>query len=401
MTGASVIVGANLAGGTAAAELREQGFDGPVVLIGAEELPPYERPPLSKEYLRGERSLEEGYVRPAEWWGEHDVETRFGVRAERIDTASRVVVLENGEEVGYVRLLIATGSRNRRFPIPGLDLEGVLDLADCDRIREAAKVGGHVVQVGMGFIGAEVSASLRSLGLDVTVIEPGDVPLQRVLGPEIGAVVRDVHVDHGVAMHFGDVVESFEGSSRVEAVLTKGGKRIECDFAVVGVGVQPNIEIAEGSGLEVQNGIAVDAGLETNVPGVFAAGDVALHDHPVFGRIRVEHYDNALKMGQHAAWSMLGDKKPFDDPHWFWSDQYDTEIQMAGFALSWDEIVYRGDPASRSFSAFYLKDGVLLSVFSMNRSHDVRRSMGLIRAAARPDPAQLRDEAVDLRKLSM
>jgi 3-phenylpropionate/trans-cinnamate dioxygenase ferredoxin reductase subunit len=397
-----VVVGANQAGGTAAAELREQGFDGRVVLIGDDPLPPYERPPLSKEYMRGEQSLESGYLRPEEWWKEHEVETRFGERADRIDTDDRVVVLAGGERIGYDRLLLATGSRNRRVPIPGLDLDGVFGLrtaSDSGGIREAAAKGGHVVLVGMGFIGAEVSASLRSLGLDVTVIAPGEAPLERVLGAEIGGVIRDIHAEHGVTMRFGDVVGSFEGAGRVEAVVTKNGLRVECDFAVVGIGVQPNIEIAENTGIEVQNGIMVDSGLETNVPGVFAAGDVALHDHPIFGRIRVEHYDNALKMGQHAARSILGDKQPFDDPHWFWSDQFDTNIQMGGFALSWDEIVIRGDLEGRSFSAYYLSEGRLLSAFSLNRPRDVRRAMRLIRAGVHPTPEQLRDEDIDLRSL--
>jgi 3-phenylpropionate/trans-cinnamate dioxygenase ferredoxin reductase component len=402
VTGAYVVVGANLAGGTAAAELRRQGHEGPVVLIGEEQHAPYERPPLSKEFMRGEQSLEAGSVRPPGWYEDQHVETRFGVRAERIDTSARTVVLEGGEEIGFEKLLVATGCRNRRFPIPGLDLPGVFDLrtsGDAERIKAAADKGGRVVQVGMGFIGAEIAASLRTLGLEVTAIEGGDVPLQRVLGPEIGAVVRDLHADHGVTMHFGDVVESFEGGSQVEAVVTRAGRRLECDFAVVGVGVQPNIEVAEGSGLDVQNGIVVDPGLETNVPGVFAAGDIALHNHPTFGRIRVEHFDNAHKMGQHAAAAMLGDKKVFDDPHWFWSDQYDANIQMSGFALSWDEIVVRGSREDRSFSAFYLKDGVLLSAFSINRPRDVRRAMRLIRARVRPDPDKLRDEDVDLRTL--
>ena len=397
-----VVVGANQAGGTAAAELREQGFDGRIVLIGEESRPPYERPPLSKEYLRGEQPLEAGYLRPDEWWREHDVETRLGERAARIDPSGRTVVLEGGEEVAFDRLLLATGARNRRLPMPGLDLEGVFDLRTADdagRISEAASEATRVLIVGMGFIGAEVSASLRSLGLEVSVIDPGEAPLHRVLGPEIGGVIRDIHADHGVEMHFGDVVDSFQGDGRVEAVVTRSGRRIECDFAVVGVGVQPNVELAEHAGIEVQNGIVVDAGLETSMAGVFAAGDVALHDHPTFGRIRVEHWDNALRMGQHAARSMLGDKQAFDDPHWFWSDQYDANLQMAGFALSWDEIVYRGDIQDRSFSAFFRKDGRLLSAFSLNRPRDVRRAMRLIRAAVHPDPNQLRDENVDLRAL--
>ena len=182
-------------------------------------------------------------------------------------------------------------------------------------------------------------------------------------------------------------------------MVTRNGKRLGCDFAVVGIGVQPNIEIAEHSGIEVQNGIMVDGGLETNVPGVFAAGDVALHDHPLFGRIRVEHWDNALKMGQHAARSMVGDKRVFDDPHWFWSDQYDINIQMAGFAPSWDEVVYRGRLEDRSFSAFFLREGKLLSALSVNRPRDVRRAMRLIREGTSPTAQQLRDENVDLRAL--
>ena len=397
-----VVVGANQAGGTAAAELREQGFEGRVVLIGDDPRPPYERPPLSKEYLRGEQPLEAGYVRPEAWWQEHDVQTHFGERAERIDTGDRTVMLQGGEEIAYDRLLLATGARNRRLPMPGLDLEGVFDLrtaGDARRISEAASAATQVVIVGMGFIGAEVSASLRSRGLEVTVIDPGETPLHRVLGPDIGAVIRDIHGDHGVRMYFGDVVESFQGDGRVGTVITRSGRRLECDFVVVGVGVQPNVELAENTGIEVQNGIMVDAGLETNVPGVYAAGDVALHDHPTFGRIRVEHWDNALKMGQHAARSMLGDKQAFDDPHWFWSDQYDANLQMAGFASSWDEIAYRGRVEDRSFSAFFLKGGRLLSAFSLNRPRDVRRAMRLIRAGVHPSADQLRDENVDLRAL--
>jgi 3-phenylpropionate/trans-cinnamate dioxygenase ferredoxin reductase subunit len=252
----------------------------------------------------------------------------------------------------------------------------------------------------MGFIGSELAASLRSMGLDVAVVAPGRAPLERALGDEIAAVLRDLHAGHGVEMHFGEVAKAFEGDGRVEAVVTESGSMIECDFAVVAVGVQPNVEIARASGLEVQDGIVVDEGLETSAPGVFAAGDVALHDHPRFGRIRIEHWDNALKMGQHAARAMLGDKRRFDDPHWFWSDQYDATIEMAGFAAAWDEVVFRGEPKSREFSAFFLQDGRLLSSLSLNRPKDVRRSMRLIRAGAAVDPEALRDENVDLRTLS-
>jgi 3-phenylpropionate/trans-cinnamate dioxygenase ferredoxin reductase component len=255
------------------------------------------------------------------------------------------------------------------------------------------------VLVGMGFIGAEVAASLRHLGLDVTVVEVTKTALERVLGPELGRVVEGLHRDHGVEMCFGEAVERFEGAGRFEALTTSGGRRIEADFAVVGVGVEPVTDVARGSGLQIDDGILVDAALRTNVAGVFAAGDVARHDHPTFGPIRVEHYDNALKMGAHVAGTMLGRNEAFDDPHWFWSDQYDADIQMAGVASSWDEMVVRGNMEEREFTAFLLRDGVLVSTFSMNRPKDVRRSMKLIGARARPARAQLEDPDADLRTL--
>ena len=396
---AFVVVGAGEAGGTAAATLREEGFDGDVVLIGAEPMAPYERPPLSKEYLRGES--DHVYVRPPEWYAEHAIDARFGTRAERVDVADSVVELEGGERIPYDQVVIATGSRNRHPPIPGLELAGVLDLrfaSDADAIREAAKNGSKAVLVGMGFIGAEVAASLRELGLDVTVIEVFQTPLERVVGPEIGGAIEALHRDHGVEMIFRDGAERFEGDGRFEALITKEGRRIEGDFAVVGVGVEPVTDVA-GGGVPVDNGIPVDATLRTGAEGVWAIGDVARHDHPVFGAIRVEHFDNAMKMGEHVAKNLLGAGAVFDDAHWFWSDQYDANIQMAGFATEWDDMVVRGSIEDRSFSAFLLKDGQLLSTFSMNRTFDVRRSMPLIAAKLHPERDQLADPDLDLRKL--
>jgi 3-phenylpropionate/trans-cinnamate dioxygenase ferredoxin reductase subunit len=398
----TVIVGASQGGGTTAAALRERGYEGRILLIGAEDRFPYERPPLSKEFLRGEQPLEDAYLRPEGWYAENDVEVRLGTRVQRVDTDGRAVVLEGGERVAFDQAVIATGSRNRRPPVTGIDLEGVLSLRtaeDALAIVAAAKESTHAVLVGMGFIGAEVAASLRRLGLDVTVVEFAETPLQRVLGPELGRVLEELHRDHGVEMFFGEGAERFEGNGRFEVLVTDGGRRIEGDFAVVGIGVEPVTDVAEGSELRIDNGIAVDAALRTNVPGVFAIGDVARHDHPTFGPIRVEHYDNALKMGGHVAGTMLGDDEPFDDPHWFWSDQYDADIQMAGFAFTWDEIVIRGNMKEREFAAFLLKDGVLLSTFAMNRPKDVRRSMKLIKAKARPTRQQLEDPDVDLRTL--
>jgi 3-phenylpropionate/trans-cinnamate dioxygenase ferredoxin reductase component len=398
-----VVVGASLCGATAVATLRAEGFDGRIVLIGAEELAPYERPPLSKEYLRGEDPFERILVRPPEWYAEQDVQTRFGTIVTQLDVAERAVVLAGGERVSFDSLLVATGGQNRRIDAPGSELPGVLDLrdvGDADRLREAVAGGARVVCVGMGFIGAEVAASLRTMGCDVTVIEIFETALYRVLGGDIGRVLEAIHRDHGVTMHFNDLVARFEGDGRLERVVTRGGRTVEADVAVVGIGTEPAVHLMAGTGLDEPGGIPVGPTMETRVPGVFAAGDVARHDHPVFGPIRVEHFDNALKMGETVARNMLGAGHVFDDPHWFWSDQYDAQIQMAGFAPTWDRMVIRGSLEDRSFCAFLLDAaGVLRSSVSIAWPRDVRRSFELIRQQARPDPAALADPAVDLRTL--
>jgi 3-phenylpropionate/trans-cinnamate dioxygenase ferredoxin reductase component len=398
-----VVVGASLAGGTAATVLRDEGYEGDLHLIGAEEDAPYERPPLSKELLRGEAALENALVRPATWYTEHDVDARFGTRAVQIAFADHQVVLAGGERIAYDRLLVSTGSRNRRLEVPGAGLPGVFDLrthGDAVRIREAATTGARVVCVGMGFIGAEVAASLRSVGCDVTVVEVFETTLYRILGPEIGRVLEGIHRDHGVRMLFSDSVERFEGDGRLERVVTEAGVSIDADVAIVGVGTEPAVEIMAGTGLDQGGGIPVDQGLQTSVPGVFAAGDVARHDHPVFGPIRVEHYDNAVKTGEHVAKAMLGSGEVFDDPHWFWSDQYDSKIEMAGYAPTWERMIVRGSLEDRTFCAFLLDDGgVLRSTVSLDWKRDVRRSFGLIDAQLAPDPDLLADPDVDLRKL--
>jgi 3-phenylpropionate/trans-cinnamate dioxygenase ferredoxin reductase subunit len=396
--GTVVVVGANLAGGTAAGVLRERGFDGRLVLIGAEDLPPYERPPLSKEFLRGEQDLAAGFVRAPGWWEEHGIEMRLGTRAERLDGTAREVVLEGGERIGFDRAVVATGCRPRPLRVPGANLDGVWELrraADAERIRRAAREGGRAVLVGMGFVGAEVAASLRRLGMDVTVIEVFETSLYRVLGTDLGRTVEAMHRDHGVEMIFNDTLERVEGSRRVERVVTSSGRSIECSFVVVGIGTDPEAGIVGAA----DGGVEVDARLETGMPGVYAAGDVASHDHPVFGRIRVEHYDNALKMGEAAAHNVLGRDRVFDDPHWFWSDQYDTNIQMSGHAPTWDRMVVRGSLADRRYCAFLLQDGRLRSAVSMDWRHDVRRSFELIRSQVPVDERMLADPEVDPRSL--
>ena len=398
-----VIVGASLAGATTAGVLRDEGYEGRLSLIGAEEEAPYERPPLSKEFLRGEHAFEDALVRPASWYAEHDVDARFGTRAVQIDVRPREVVLAGGERLPFDRLLVSTGGRNRRLEVPGAGLPGVFDLRyhrDAVQIRDAATEGARVVCVGMGFIGAEVAASLQTIGCDVTVVEIFETTLYRILGPEIGRVLEGIHRDHGVRMHFSDSVERFEGDGRLERVVTDSGTEIDADVAVIGVGTEPAVELMAGTGLDQGGGIPVGPGLETVVPGVFAVGDVARHDHPVLGPIRVEHYDNAIKMGEHAAHAMLGSSEVFDDPHWFWSDQYDSKIEMAGYAPTWDRTVVRGSFEERSFCAFLLDDGgVMRSTVSLDWKRDVRRSFALIKAQVRADPKALADPDVDLRTL--
>jgi 3-phenylpropionate/trans-cinnamate dioxygenase ferredoxin reductase subunit len=398
-----VIVGGNLTGGAAVSTLRTEGFDGRVVLIGQEPHLPYERPPLSKGYLRGEEPAEHAFLRPTEWYEENEVEFRLGVAATRLDPGNHQVELSDGQRIDYDKVLVATGGRNRRLDVPGADLEGIHHLRtfeDADRIKAEAVPGRRAVVVGAGFIGCEVAASLRLLGVEVDLVEIFDVPLQRVVGAEVGKVFEGIHHDEGVRFHFQQWVDRFEGHDRVESVITSAGHRIECDFAVVGVGIQPNVEWVAGSGVDVDNGLVVDELCRTNADGVFAAGDVANHWHPIFQRrMRVEHWDNALKQGAAAAGNMMGKSVPFDDPHWFWSDQYEHNLQSIGFAPEWDDLVVRGSMEERSFVAFYVKEDLVRAAVGLNRGKDVRRSAGLIRARRPVAAALLRDEDVDLKKL--
>jgi 3-phenylpropionate/trans-cinnamate dioxygenase ferredoxin reductase subunit len=397
------IVGASLAGATAAATLRQEGFDGEVVLIGAEPQPPYERPPLSKQYLRNEIPFEKTLVRPEGFYQDQRIEVRLGTRATRVDPASQVVHLDDGQQQPYDKLLIATGGRNRQPPIPGLHLEGVYDLRtvnDTDVLRAAIAPGRKAVVVGMGFIGCEVTASLRQTGVDVVTLDPLRTSLFRMLGEEVGQVVAAIHRDHGVDTIFGDGVARFEGHPRLERVVTSAGRHIDCDFAVVGLGIEPVTDLVAGTGVEIDNGVLVDQYCRTAVEGIYAAGDVANHFHPVFGtRVRVEHWQNAIKQGAAAARSMIGKGAPYDEIPWFWSDQYDTNLQYAGFHTPWDRIVIRGSLERRSFLAFYLRGGRVDAVAGLNRGKDIRRSLPLIRSRAEIDPSRLEDDDVDLRSL--
>ncbi|MGH2554122.1 MAG: NAD(P)/FAD-dependent oxidoreductase [Actinomycetota bacterium] len=399
-----IIVGGNLTGGAAATTLRTEGFDGRIVLIGEEPHPPYERPPLSKEYLRGETTAESTLLRPASWYEENDVELLLGVSVRSVDPSVDAVHLVDGTQIRYDKVLIATGGLTKRVAVPGRDLEGIHDLRrieDADVIRQEAEAGRTALVVGAGFIGCEVAASLRQLGVEVEMVEIMDAPLQRAVGPEIGRVFEGMHRDRGVRFHFGHAVERFEGAGRVEEVETDRGARIGCDFVVVGVGIEPNVGVIEGSGVATEDGILVDELCRTNVKGIYAGGDVANHWHPIFERrVRVEHWDNALKQGAAAARAMMGKTEPFDDPHWFWSDQYEHNLQSIGLAQEGGEVVIRGSLEELSFIAFHLKDGLLKGAVGLNSGREVRRCGPLIRARRPLDPDALRDEDVDLKRLA-
>jgi 3-phenylpropionate/trans-cinnamate dioxygenase ferredoxin reductase subunit len=366
-----VIVGAGLAGAKAAEALREEGFDGPIVLVGSEPERPYERPPLSKDYLRGESEREKAYVHEPEFYEAGGIELRSATTVGGIDTAARTVVMADGERLPYSRLLLTTGAEPRRLRLPGADLDGVhylRDLADADALAALlAKGSGRVVVIGAGWIGAEVAASARQKGLEVALVEMGKVPLERVLGREVGGVYADLHRDHGVELHTGAVLESFEGDGRVERVRLVDGTVLDCDFVVVGIGVTPRTALAEQAGLAVGDGILVSKRLETSVTGVFAAGDVANAFHPFYGRkLRVEHWANALNQPATAARAMLGKPAAYERLPYFFSDQYDVGMEYTGYASEWDQVVFRGDPAAREFIAFWLRGGRVLAGMNVN-----------------------------------
>jgi 3-phenylpropionate/trans-cinnamate dioxygenase ferredoxin reductase component len=399
-----VIIGGGVAGGNAVATLREEGFPGPVVLISREPGVPFGRPPLSKTYLRSEEDLDAWHVRPADWYADHDVERRSGAAMVAIDPAAHTVTLDSGEELGYQKVLIASGGRNRRLGIPGADLPGIHYLrtvAECDAIKREAVRGRRAVVVGMGFIGCEVAASLTQLGVRVTAVFPGRAPLATVLGDQVGALVSGIHRAHGVELRPGDHVAAFEGTERLEAIVTAAGDRIACDFAVAGIGIQPDIPAVP---VAQQNGILADELCRASAPDVYVAGDVANHLHPLFGRVRVEHFNNAEKQGAAAARSMLGSTAPYDYLHSFWSDQYEHKIEYVGHAAKWDAFVVRGSVEEGKLIGFYLVDGLVQAAIGLDRGGDPELDLDsemaacarLVSERARPAPAALADERTDL-----
>ena len=368
-----VVVGAGLAGANAALELKRLSPDTQVTLVGSEVHLPYQRPPLSKEFLRGSSKFEDALVAPRSEYERLGIALMLGRTVVGLEPDHKRIRLEGDDVVPYDRLVIATGGRKRRLAFPGADREGVFDLRtveDSLRIQEAARTGRRAVVIGLGFIGCEVAASLRTLGLDVTAIDPASAPLVRVLGPEVAAVIADLHRSHGVHLVLGEGVDRLEGGVRVERVVTRAGRRFECDLVVAGIGIDPEVELLKAAGARISNGVEVDEYCRTSLPDIYAAGDIANHAHPVFGRIRVEHYNNAEKQGRAAAAAILDKGVPYDYVHSFWSDQFDRTLEYVGFATKWDSISVEGSLKDLDFVVRYLRGDELVAAAAMGRGGD-------------------------------
>ncbi|WP_331767778.1 FAD-dependent oxidoreductase [Embleya sp. NBC_00896] len=403
---AFVIVGAGLAGARAAQTLREEGFDGPIVLLGEENERPYERPPLSKGYLLGKDERDSVYVHPPQWYAEHDVDLRLGTTVTAIDPAAHEVTLADGSRIGYAKLLLTTGSSPRRLPVPGADLDSVhylRRLADSDRIKESFESASRVVVIGAGWIGLETAAAARAAGVEVTVLEMAELPLLRVLGREVSQIFADLHTDHGVDLRFGEQVAEITGNGgRANGVLLADGSRITADAVIVGVGITPNTQLADAAGLEVDNGIRVDADLRTSHPDIYAAGDVAGAFHPLFGKhIRVEHWANAVNQPQVAAKAMLGQDVTYDRVPYFFTDQYDLGMEYTGYVEpdAYDQVVFRGRRDTREFIAFWLAEGRVLAGMNVNVWDVTDPIRDLVTSGRAVDAKELADTGVPLTHL--
>lgn len=409
-----VIVGGGLAGAKAAEAFRAESPTGTITLIGREADRPYNRPPLSKDYLRGETKREDVFVHPADWARQHDVELRLGATARRLDAGNRTLTLDDGSSLTFERLLLATGSEPRSLDVPGADLENVLylrTLGESDKIRETAQGKRRAVMIGGGFIGAEVAASLRQLGLESTLVTRDSVLWERQFGAQMGAAFQKKLESQGVTILNRDEAAAIEGDGRVARVRTKQGQTLPCELVVIGVGVSPDLELAKGTPLAVEDGIVVDQYLETDHPGIYAAGDIARFYSPLYEqRLRVEHWDVAQQHGEIAgknaardAAGRRGDRQPFDQPPYFFSDLFDLSMEYLGHNRGFDDLVIRGDPTNFDCTGFYVKGGRLVAAIFVNRNGDVEPSRALISNRLGVDGgmrAKLADPSIDLQSLA-
>ncbi len=399
MTG-MVIVGAGHAAGQAAASLRQEGYEGEITIIGDEPHIPYQRPPLSKQYLAGEQGLERVYLRPEKFYADKEITLRMGVSVTAIDTQAHTVTTDDGETIGYEKLLLATGSRPRILNVPGSDLAGIhylRTIADVDGIRAELAEGRRLVIVGGGYIGLEVASVGIQAGLEVHVLEMEERILQRVTTPEMSDYYHQLHTGRGVHIHTSTMVSGFTGEGRVGAVQC-GDEEIAADIVVVGIGIIPNVEVAQAAGIECDNGIVVDEGCRTSADDVFAAGDCTNHPNPLLHRrLRLESVPNAMEQARVAAANMCGADKVYESSPWFWSDQYELKLQMVGFSADGDTQVVRGDKAANQFAVFYLKDGAVVAADAVNSPKEFMVCKQLVGKPV--DAARLGDPDVELKSL--
>jgi len=398
-----VIAGAGHAAGQLVASLKQQKFDGHIVLVGDETHLPYQRPPLSKKYLSGDLASERLYVKPPAFYDDPQIELRLDTVITKIDRESKTLNTGNGDDIPYDKLILALGSRVRRLSIAGADLAGVhylRSINDVDGIRAQIQNSKNAVIVGAGYIGLEVAAVTRQLGLDVTVVEMADRVMSRVVSPEISDFYQIEHTSQGVKLRLSTGITAFRGEDRIQAVETQDGELIAADFVVVGVGILPNTELANDAGILVEDGIVVDDRCQTSDPSVYAVGDCTRHPNAIYDRqLRLESVHNALEQAKTAAGNICGKQTHYSQVPWFWSDQYDLKLQIAGLSTDYDDVIIRGNPADRSFACLYLKDNMLIATDAVNSPREFMQSKALIASRTQLDRDQLADPNVQLRDL--
>jgi 3-phenylpropionate/trans-cinnamate dioxygenase ferredoxin reductase subunit len=390
-----VIAGAGHAAGQVVATLKQKKFDGKIVMIGDEPYLPYQRPPLSKKFLAGELDAERLHFKPASFYDDTNIDVVLNTRVTGIDPAERSLTTNDGQTIAYSKLVLALGSRVRKVPVAGEELAGVFYLRSIDdvhSIRSNIAADKKVVIVGAGYIGLEVAAVCRQLGLHVTVVEMADRVMSRVVSPQVSAFYRQQHENHGVEFLLSTGLKAIHGDDRVTAVEVGDGDRIEADFVIIGAGILPNCELAQAAGLTIDNGIAVDDRCQTSDPNVYAVGDCSSHPSEIYGRrIRLESVPNALEQAKTAASNICGIEEHYSQVPWFWSDQYDLKLQIAGLSEGYDQVVIRGAQGDKKFSCFYLKNGILIAVDAINSPRDFMQSKSLIADKAAIDPEKLAD----------
>ena len=399
-----VIVGAGHGAGQVVATLKQKKFAGNIVLIGDEPYLPYQRPPLSKKFLGGEMAPERLYFKPESFYDDPRVDVHLGTRVVHIDRDARKIYTSDSREFDYDALVLATGARVRRVSVPGADLPGIhylRSIADVDAIRSEMSGSKHVAIVGAGYIGLEVAAVCRQQGLEVTVVEMEDRVMSRVVSPNVSDYYQLAHTNRGVKLLLSTTLTAFEGRRRVKRVVTDKEQKISPDFVVIGVGIQPNFELAEAAGLEVDDGIVVDDCCRTTDPDIYAIGDCTCHPNDIYGqRLRLESVHNALEQAKTAASNICGDESHYCQVPWFWSDQYELKLQIAGLSRGFDQVVLRGDPSGGSFACFYLKRGVLIAVDAVNSPREFMQSKPLIEQRAKIDAEKLADAGVPVKDLA-